>query len=128
MILQTRLPNFFPLIRNLFVMQGQCLPLSKQIDYFEETIRQLKRQYSLLQLTSKKYLAESIFVTSIGSNDYFNNYLQPDFYNTSTLTPEQFSQLLVDSFSQKLEVNKRPLDCNQCNRLTIMTSNGVGIY
>ncbi|KAF5205080.1 GDSL esterase/lipase [Thalictrum thalictroides] len=75
---------------------GDNLSLDERIDYFKDTKRiYLRRVYkNPVQIT--KYLSESIFVIFIGSNDYINNYLQPDNYNSSQIyTPEQFADLLL---------------------------------
>ena len=54
----------------------------------------------------KDYLSKSIFVISIGSNDYLNNYLQPDIYASSLrYSPQSFAKLLNDALFQHLQVN-----------------------
>ncbi|CBI16915.3 unnamed protein product, partial [Vitis vinifera] len=65
---------------------------------FKMTLKQnLEKEYGSKKELSA-YLSRSIFVFSIGNNDYLNNYLQPHQYNSShRYTPQQFAQLLVDS-------------------------------
>lgn len=86
-------------------LQGKCLNLQEQIDLFQRTVlsdlpKHFKSSYDL-----SEYLSKSIFISSIGSNDYINNYLQPNLYNTSKdYPPQPFAQLLVDALSQSFEV------------------------
>ncbi|OVA16892.1 Lipase [Macleaya cordata] len=82
---------------------GDILALGVQINYFKKTVRNdLPKSFKTPQKLSK-YLAKSIFVFSIGSNDYINNYLQPANYNSSKIyTPQQFGALLLDTLKQDL--------------------------
>ncbi|KAI3927194.1 hypothetical protein MKW92_013532 [Papaver armeniacum] len=83
---------------------GDNLSLEKQVNYFKHTV-QFDLPKSLK--TRKKistYLAKSIVVVVIGSNDYLNNYLQPTRYNSSKIyTPQQFGALLVSTLKQHLK-------------------------
>ncbi|XP_059452681.1 GDSL esterase/lipase 7 [Corylus avellana] len=83
---------------------GKCLNLNEQIDLFERTVRsELPRHFKNPEELSD-YLSKSIFIFSVGSNDYINNYLQPNMYSTSNRYPTQpFAQLLVDSLGQRFE-------------------------
>ena len=86
-------------------LQGKCLNINEQIDLFQRTVkselpRHIKSSYEL-----SEYLSKSIFIVSIGSNDYINNYLEPNLSETSKHYPPQpFAQLLVDALSQSLQV------------------------
>lgn len=86
-------------------LQGKCLNLNEQIDLFERTVgSELPRHFKSPEEFSE-YLSKSIFIFSVGSNDYINNYLQPNMYSTSNRYPPQpFAQLLVDSLGQRFEV------------------------
>ncbi|KAI3994097.1 hypothetical protein MKX01_012354 [Papaver californicum] len=54
-------------------------------------------------LSSRDYLSRSVFIIAMGTNDYLNNYLQPQFYNRSkTNPPQQFANLLLDTLGQQL--------------------------
>ena len=83
------------------------LNLDDQIELFKMTVKQnLAKEYGSKKELSA-YLSRSIFVFSIGNNDYLNNYLQPHQYNSShRYTPQQFAQLLVDKLSQGLKVQR----------------------
>ncbi|XP_052205202.1 GDSL esterase/lipase 7-like [Diospyros lotus] len=84
---------------------GKCLALGDQINLFEQTVTTgLPILYQHNQKQLSEYLAKSLFVVAIGSNDYINNYLQPHLYASSTLySPQAFAQHLIDSLSQKLQ-------------------------
>ncbi|KAI3921459.1 hypothetical protein MKW98_013393 [Papaver atlanticum] len=82
---------------------GDILSLEEQINYFLQTVKNdLPKSFSTQEEISS-YLSKSIFVVSIGSNDYINNYLQPANYNSSkTYTPQQYGALLISSLKQHL--------------------------
>ncbi|GMP74088.1 hypothetical protein CsSME_00031614 [Camellia sinensis var. sinensis] len=49
------------------------------------------------------YLSKCIYSIGMGSNDYINNYLLPEYYPTSHLyTPEQYASALIEEYSQQL--------------------------
>ncbi|RHN50271.1 putative triacylglycerol lipase [Medicago truncatula] len=88
----------------VFEESGKCITLTEQINLFG---REIKRD-----LTSKvKYptelsdhLQKSIFIISAGSNDYINNFLQPQFYDSSKFyQPKPFAEHLIENFSQQLK-------------------------
>ncbi|KAF7151938.1 hypothetical protein RHSIM_Rhsim02G0055800 [Rhododendron simsii] len=50
------------------------------------------------------YLSKCIYYVGMGSNDYINNYLQPQYFNTSQIyTPEQYAVVLIQQYSQQLK-------------------------
>ncbi|KDO72323.1 hypothetical protein CISIN_1g038603mg [Citrus sinensis] len=50
-----------------------------------------------------QYIAKSLFLISIGSNDYINNYLQPSTYASSQIySGEGFAVLIINNFSEQL--------------------------
>ncbi|KAI3926195.1 hypothetical protein MKW98_028331 [Papaver atlanticum] len=78
---------------------GDILTLDEQINYFNSTVT------NDLPTILSASLARSIFVISTGSNDYLNNYLQPQFSNSSqTYPPQEFANLLLDTFEQQLTI------------------------
>ncbi|XP_057470908.1 GDSL esterase/lipase 7-like [Actinidia eriantha] len=83
---------------------GKCLNLDDQIDLFEQTVTvDLPKHHQSKEKVSD-YLSNSIFLVSVGSNDYINNYLQPNIYATSKrYSPHSFAQLLSTSLSYKFE-------------------------
>lgn len=89
-------------------LQGKCLNSNDQIDLFERTVKsELPRHYVNGSKELSEYLSKSIFIFSIGSNDYINNYLEPNVYNSSKLYPPQpFAQLLMDTLAQRFQVDR----------------------
>ena len=89
----------------LVFLQGKCLNLDDQIDLFEQTVKvDLPKHHQSKEKVSD-YLSNSIFLVSLGSNDYISNYLQPSIYATSKrYSPHSFAQLLSNSLSYKFEV------------------------
>lgn len=92
------------------LLQGKCLNLKDQIDLFQRTVKsdlpgQFQNPHDLLH-----YLSKSIFLFSIGSNDFINNYLYIKAFDTSQrYSPQQFAQLLMDALANHLEVpNSHP--------------------
>ncbi|WOL10551.1 GDSL esterase/lipase [Canna indica] len=74
--------------------------MEEQIDNFN-TIKtqQLKPQ---LQGKTESFLAKSLFLVSMGSNDYINNYLLPFSTKPSNYTPDAFSNLLIRNYHKQL--------------------------
>uniref|UniRef100_A0A1D1YV58 GDSL esterase/lipase 7 n=1 Tax=Anthurium amnicola TaxID=1678845 RepID=A0A1D1YV58_9ARAE len=51
-----------------------------------------------------QYLAKSVFVINIGSNDYINNYLLPSTYASSRVySGDAFADLLIETYTQQLK-------------------------
>ncbi|XWS75627.1 hypothetical protein CRYUN_Cryun01aG0107300 [Craigia yunnanensis] len=83
---------------------GKCLSLGEQIDLFEWTIKSKLPSYFKSSKELSKYLAKSIFILTIGSNDYIQNYLEPTLSSTSQVyDPQTFAQLLIDALSKHFE-------------------------
>ncbi|KAK0585215.1 hypothetical protein LWI29_024768 [Acer saccharum] len=85
---------------------GGCLRLSKQVELFEETLKwQLQTYYKTSQELSY-YLSKSLFLITIGSNDYISNYLDDTLIGKiirKRISPDQFAQLLIDRLSDQLK-------------------------
>ncbi|KAJ4707218.1 GDSL esterase/lipase [Melia azedarach] len=83
---------------------GKCLNFEEQVGLFEETVKLLQQKYFKSPEELLDYLSKSIFIISIGSNDYINNYLgTSSFYTNKGYPPQQFAQLLVDKLSNQLQ-------------------------
>lgn len=56
--------------------------------------------------SSKEHLSKCLYYFVVGSNDYINNYYQPEYYPTSSIfTPEEYATVLVQQYSQHLRVS-----------------------
>lgn len=52
-----------------------------------------------------QYLAKSLVVIVLGSNDYINNYLEPSFYTSSYFyTPNDYADLLINHYTRQILV------------------------
>ena len=52
-----------------------------------------------------QYLAGSIAIMVIGSNDYINNYLLPSLYPSNyTYTPQDYGNLLINRYARQILV------------------------
>lgn len=70
---------------------GECLSLSVQVDLFKETInKNLKKKFKT-QTELSKHLAESLFMTAIGVNDY-------SFFYNKTMDANDFANKLLHEF------------------------------
>lgn len=101
--------SFLPTLSILkfnFQFQGQRYSLSQQVLNFQSNLKQLRSLMPASNLS--QYLAKSIVMVVIGSNDYVNNYLQRSLYPTSYIyTPEQFADLLLNHYTRQLLVHNK---------------------
>ncbi|KAL9226488.1 hypothetical protein vseg_002295 [Gypsophila vaccaria] len=82
---------------------GQRTSLSGQIMQFQTTVTLKLPELSRSQEDLAQYLAKSVFLINIGGNDYLNNYLMPDKYDSSRLySGEAYADLLIDTLSTHL--------------------------
>lgn len=85
-------------------MLGKCLDLKEQVNLFQTTIKtdlatEIKNPTQL-----SDHLSKSIYIFSIGSNDYINNYLDTENSNSSKrYQPKSFAELLIENLSLHLE-------------------------
>ncbi|CAH8381075.1 unnamed protein product [Eruca vesicaria subsp. sativa] len=70
---------------------GECLSLSVQVDLFNQTIDQNLKKIFKTESELTKHLAESLFMTAIGINDYV-------FYYNTTMDPSAFADKLLHDF------------------------------
>jgi len=80
--------------------------LRDQINLFQRTIKKDLPRKIKNPIQLSKHLSKSIYVFSIGSNDYINNYLETKYYDTSKrYLPQPFAKLLIERLSEQFEVN-----------------------
>lgn len=83
--------------------QGDVISLNRQLLNHQITIARLSPILGPFEVTS--YLNKCLYAVNMGSNDYINNYLLPQYYPSSKLfTPDEFAQLLLQQYSQQLKV------------------------
>ncbi|XP_030550278.1 GDSL esterase/lipase At5g08460 [Rhodamnia argentea] len=77
---------------------GGRFSLRQQVENFRSTLSQLKNQKGEEELG--QYLAKSLVMMNLGSNDYLNNYLMPSLYDTSSIfNPSDYAQILISNYT-----------------------------
>ena len=89
----------FPLIE----FQVGRIPFNQQIKNFENTLDQITDNLGADDVA--RSLASCIFFVGMGSNDYLNNYLMPNYPTRAQYNAQQFADLLVQQYTQQLTVN-----------------------
>ncbi|XP_022760116.1 GDSL esterase/lipase 7-like [Durio zibethinus] len=82
---------------------GKCLSLCDQIDLFRWTIESKVPSHFKGSKKRSNYLAKSIFMVTIGSNDYIQNLEPPLLSRSHDCDPQTFAQLLTDALSNNFE-------------------------
>ncbi|KAF9623575.1 hypothetical protein IFM89_003365 [Coptis chinensis] len=84
---------------------GARLSFSGQLLLFEKTVNMDLPPLFQTREALTNYLARSIFLINIGSNDYINNYLLPGLYSTSQMfNGDQFANFLITAYSQQISL------------------------
>lgn len=81
------------------------IPFNQQIRNFENTLDQITG--NLGATTVAPVVAQCIFFVGMGSNDYLNNYLMPNYPTRSQYNSRQFADLLTQQYTQQLTVSLR---------------------
>uniref|UniRef100_A0A0A0KW73 Zinc finger protein n=2 Tax=Cucumis sativus TaxID=3659 RepID=A0A0A0KW73_CUCSA len=76
------------------------IPFNQQIRNFENTLDQITG--NLGAATVAPLVARCIFFVGMGSNDYLNNYLMPNYPTRSQYNSPQFANLLIQQYTQQL--------------------------
>ncbi|KAF8049898.1 hypothetical protein N665_2097s0010 [Sinapis alba] len=77
------------------------IPFDQQIHNFETTLDQVGSK-SGGAVTIADSVARSLFFIGMGSNDYLNNYLMPNFPTRNQYNAQQFGDLLVQQYTNQL--------------------------
>ncbi|XAR55659.1 Triacylglycerol lipase [Bertholletia excelsa] len=77
------------------------IPFNQQIRNFENTLEQMKSN-SEAQEKVLSSLDRCIFFVGMGSNDYLNNYLMPNYPSRSQFSSHQYADYLVRHYTQQL--------------------------
>ncbi|KAE8022306.1 hypothetical protein FH972_008116 [Carpinus fangiana] len=76
------------------------IPFDQQIRNFQSTLDQLTNNLSADEVS--RAIRRCIFFVGMGSNDYLNNYLMPNYPTRSQYNGEQFATLLVQRYALQL--------------------------
>ncbi|XP_061366869.1 GDSL esterase/lipase 7-like [Gastrolobium bilobum] len=83
---------------------GKCLNLRDQINLLQRTAEKDLPKKLRNPTKLSEHLSKSIYIITIGSNDYINNYLDTKTYDTSKrYKPQPFAQLLIERLAQEFE-------------------------
>ncbi|KAF7824979.1 GDSL esterase/lipase [Senna tora] len=83
------------------------IPFDQQIRNFENTLNQITANLGADDVG--RAIAHCLFFVGMGSNDYLNNYLMPNYPTRNQYNGQQFANLLTQTYSQQLTV--RFLNC-----------------
>jgi hypothetical protein len=86
--------------------------LNLQISNFESTVAQIAGAVGAAAAAGR--LARSILFVGVGSNDYLNNYLMPNYDTRRRYGPQQFADLLVRQYAGQLAVRTNELTIYAC--------------
>ncbi|KAI3460702.1 hypothetical protein Pfo_017365 [Paulownia fortunei] len=76
------------------------IPFNQQIKNFENTLDQITDNLGAPDVAQA--LAKCIFFVGMGSNDYLNNYLMPNYDTKNEYNAQQYADLLAQQYSQQL--------------------------
>ncbi|PON74513.1 Lipase [Parasponia andersonii] len=76
------------------------IPFNQQIKNFENTLDQITDNLGAVDVAQS--LASCIFFVGMGSNDYLNNYLMPNYPTRNQYNAQQFADLLAQQYTQQL--------------------------
>ncbi|XP_006659756.1 GDSL esterase/lipase At1g71691 [Oryza brachyantha] len=76
------------------------IPFNQQIDNFEAAVEQIAGAVG--KEAAAAMVARSILFVGLGSNDYLNNYLMPNYNTRRQYSPAQFADLLAARYAAQL--------------------------
>ncbi|XP_073137700.1 GDSL esterase/lipase At1g29670-like [Henckelia pumila] len=81
---------------------GDNISMNKQLSNHQITISRLATLLGPSQVQA--YLNTCVYTVEMASNDYVNNYIQPQNYpSTASFTPDQFAAFLIQQFTTQLQ-------------------------
>ncbi|KAH9781364.1 GDSL esterase/lipase [Citrus sinensis] len=78
----------------------RCIPFDQQIRNFQNTLDQVTDNLGASDVSNA--IARCIFFVGMGSNDYLNNYLMPNYNTKNQYNAQQYADLLVSEYSRQL--------------------------
>ncbi|WVZ10623.1 hypothetical protein V8G54_015153 [Vigna mungo] len=82
---------------------GDCLSLDKQIEYFTSTVANDLPRSIHNKTKLSHYLANSLYLISIGSNDYMLNYFKYPNGTNNNLNPEKYADYLLEQLASRIK-------------------------
>lgn len=110
------------------------IPFDEQLRNFENTLNQLTGNLGADNMATQ--LSRCIFFVGMGSNDYLNNYLMPNYNTKNQYNGQQYADLLVQTYNHQLTVrsfisltHSKYLELHFCQRLYETRSLlGLGVF
>ncbi|XP_044510134.1 GDSL esterase/lipase At1g71691-like [Mangifera indica] len=96
------------------------IPFSQQIRNFQNTLDQITGNLGATDLS--KAIARSIFFVGMGSNDYLNNYLMPNYNTKNEYNAQQYADLLVEQYTRLYNLDARKFVLAVLGRMGCMPS------
>lgn len=84
-------------------MQVGRIPFNQQIKNFENSLDQISDALGRANLGQA--LSRCIFFVGMGSNDYLNNYLMPNYPTRNQYDGNQYADLLSEEYTIQLRVS-----------------------
>lgn len=82
--------------------QVSRIPFNQQIRNFENTLDQISNNLGAASVGQS--IGRCMFFVGMGSNDYLNNYLMPNYPTRNQYNAQQYADLLVSQYAQQLTV------------------------
>ncbi|KAK7295049.1 hypothetical protein RJT34_17952 [Clitoria ternatea] len=82
---------------------GDCLSMNQQIEYFTSTVINDLPRILPSNTKLRHYLFKSIYLISIGSNDYILNYLKNTMGNKNIDNPEDYANFLLNQLASHIK-------------------------
>ena len=79
--------------------------MNQQLQNFQTTVSQITGMQGNNETAAMSFLSKCLFTIGIGSNDIGVNYYGPLPLSSIEYTPDQFTALLIDQYSQQLRVS-----------------------
>lgn len=79
------------------------IPFNQQIRNFENTLDQISNNLGAANVAQS--IGRCIFFVGMGSNDYLNNYLMPNYPTRNQYNAQQYADVLVNQYTQQLTVS-----------------------
>ncbi|KAL6333760.1 hypothetical protein AAG906_028946 [Vitis piasezkii] len=86
------------------VFLGERIVMNQQLQNFQTTLSQITGMQGNNETAAMNFLSKCLFTIGIGSNDIGVNYYGPLPLSSIEYTPDQFTALLIDQYSQQLRI------------------------
>lgn len=78
------------------------IPFNQQIKNFEATLDQITDRLGADDVANA--ISKCLFFVGMGSNDYLNNYMLPNYDTSNEYNPQQYADLLIQQYTNQLTV------------------------